>query len=289
MRAGPLAKTNVIETLNRQFVPVYLSIEDINETGTAPAGEKAEWLRVYRAAAEAKLSTGTVHAYALSPDGQPVDSLHVADACKGDNLLDMLKRTAERLRTAAGDTLVPPRVQSQPPAEASEPGRLTLHLVSRAEGTNPSDTSWHAFPGEDWIILDAAEQSKLLPAGPAAGQLTVGTTWEVDREVSAKILRHFYPQTENNDVTTNRIEEGTLKASVVAVEGGVARARLDGRLRMRHNFYYKDDGNVVEATLVGTLDLEQEPAPRVKAFQLATETATYAKRKFDAAVRSVRG
>lgn len=289
MRAGPLSRTDVSEMLNRYFVPVYTSNEDYrqDERTGAPAAVPPEELAAYRtiirASQKAKLSTGTVHAYVLSPGGEPVDSLHVADAARGDALVKMLRRAIERFDTEAGGTLVKPRGQSVPPAAPE--GAIVLHLTARAEGTHPSDTSWHAYPSEDWIVLTAEDREKLLPRD--AGDLKAGAAWDVDRAVATKVLTHFYPQTENNDVSKNRIDAISLKGTVVSVEDGVARARLDGNLRMCHPFYHKPAEDMVEAKVVGYLEFE--PGSRaVKTFKLATEKATYRGRGFDAAVQNVR-
>ena len=285
MRAGPLSNKTVSETLNRYFVPVYTSNEDYRDNGSAPPEERAAYQKVYRAALDKKLSAGTVHAYVLTPDGDPIDSLHVADAARADNLLNMLLRTVEKLGTKPGRTLVDPVAQSACPVDL-DGKRLVLHLTARAEGTNPSDDSWHAYPSEDWIVLDEADQAKLLP--PASADLKAGATWEIDRGVATKVLTHFYPQTENNDVSRNRIDRVRVTATVVSVRDGVARARLDGELLMQHPFYHKETPDMVDATVVGYLEFRPE-SRRVKTLKLATDRATYMKRKFDVGVRSVAG
>ena len=283
MRAGPLSRTNVIETLNRYFVPVFTSNEEYRDNGSATAEERAAYQKIYRAALAKKLSTGTVHAYVLSPDGEPVDSLHVADAAKGDELLKMLRRSVEKLGTKPGKTLVEPKPQSACPVYL-DGKTLVLHLTARAEGTNPSDTSWHAYPSEDWIVLDEADQARLLP--PARANVAPGTTWTIDRAVATKILTHFYPQTENNDVRKNRIDRIALKATAVVVSDGVVRARLDGDLLMQHPFYHKETPDMVDASVVGYLEF-RPAGRRVKTLKLATDRATYMKGKFDVGVRSV--
>jgi hypothetical protein len=284
MRAGPLSRPNVIETLNQYFVPVYTSNEEYRDAGSAPAEERAAYEKIYRAALAKKLSTGTVHAYVLSPQGDPIDSLHVADAARGEELLKMLRRSVDRLGTKPGVTLVPPKPQSACPVNL-DGKTLVLHLTARAEGTNPSDDSWHAYPSEDWIVLDEADQAKLLP--PEGGKVGPGTSWVIDRAVATKILTHFYPQTENNDVKKNRIDRIDLKATVVSVAAdGVVRARLDGDLLMQHPFYHKETPDMVDATVVGYLEF-RPAARRVRSLKLATDRATYMKRNFDAGVRSV--
>src|SRR5215475_6010039 len=129
MRASSLSNPAVISLLNRFFVPVYVSNEDYRKNGPASADERAEYQRIYREALQAKLSTGTVHAYVLTPDGHPIDSLHVAQAARVENLLEMLRRTVQRLNLTPGEPLVAPAGQAAPPKP--EPDALTLHLTSR--------------------------------------------------------------------------------------------------------------------------------------------------------------
>lgn len=111
----------------------------------------------------------------------------------------------------------------------------------------------------------------------------------MDHDVGAKILKRFYPASENNDLATNRIDQQSLKATVVAVKGGVVQARIDGSLKMKHDFYpRKPDDNSVEATILGYLDFEQDK-PRVHSLELVTDKAVYGRQsqRFGVAVRSV--
>src|SRR2546421_562943 len=105
MRAGPLSNAKVVSLLNSYFVPVYTSNEDYRGDGAAPPEERAEHRRIFREALEAKLSTGTVHAYILSPDGHAADSLHVATASKVESLIDMLDRNIKKFKTPEGRPL----------------------------------------------------------------------------------------------------------------------------------------------------------------------------------------
>jgi hypothetical protein len=295
MRAGPLSNSRVVELLNAHFVPVYLSNEDCARDGPAPAAEKAEKQRIFREAGQAKLSTGTVHVYILTPDGHPVDSLHVARASRVETLLDCLERAIARFKVEAGPTLVKPAPQSRPARKEAD--ALLLHVTTRhlrrkgaafvplgdeARRGQSQNAGWGAEPGEDWVELPRAEWARLL--GPA--KVEAGTSWEPDAKVVAKVLTHFYPPTENNDVAKNRIQEQALKATVLSVQDGVARVRLDGRLKMKHPFYHRDDDNVVTAALVGYL--EYEPARgALRTLQLVTDGATYGKGAFGAAARAL--
>jgi hypothetical protein len=108
----------------------------------------------------------------------------------------------------------------------------------------------------------------------------------VNKDVSARLLTHFYPPTENNDVSKNRFERQSLKATLVGAVEGSTRARIDGGLRMQHSFYHKADDKMVEATVVGFIDFE--PASRtIRSFQLVTDQATYGGGTFGVAVRSL--
>src|SRR4051794_29320665 len=234
MRAGPLSSPEVVATLNRSFVPVYLSNEDYEEGGPAPEAERRERDRILREAAGKGLSTGTVHVYVLDPEGHAVDSAHVAEGAKLDVLTRLLERNVARFRPEPGPPVSPPGPQAMPPEH--EPGGLTLHLVARSlDGRG----AWGGVIPEDWFTLSAEEAKALTVASPA-----VGMTWDLPADLAARLLERFYPATENNDLGKNRIERAEVRAGVVSVEGGVARARLDGDLRMGHPFYHKPDGKV---------------------------------------------
>ena len=273
---------------------MYVSNEDYNKDGSAPAEDKAERNRICREALQAKLSAGTVHVYVLGPDGHCIDSQHVATASKVDQLTQMLERTIAKLGTPAGEPLAKPVPQSAP--VPSQSGSLRLHLTARSLSRQGDDYlipqvslgetrsgNWGAYPGENWITLTSEEWTKLLPPVAAA----VGVTWDIDKNVAAKMLNYFYPSTENNDIRTNRMLHQELKGKVISVTDGVVVARLDGKLTMRHPFYHRDDDNVVEATVVGSLVFESGRRT-VPTLQLVTDHAIYAKQPFGVAVRSVK-
>ena len=276
MRAGPLADADVIACLNRYYVPVYVSNEDYDKNGTAPALEKAERNRIWSDAAKAGRPSGTVHVYLLDGDGQFLDSMHVAEASAPGKLLALLKAAADDRKILGGKPVVTPTCQSTRPDCAD--GDVVLHLTARGAGKG----SWREFPSENWIVLDRAAGKAFLPPDAAEE----GTSWDVDKEAATKVLTYFYPQTENNDVSTNRIDEIALKATVVSVKDGVVRARLDGRLKMKHAFYpHRDDDKMVEASVVGYVDVDLGKR-RIRSLRVVTDKATYSGEKFDVAARS---
>jgi hypothetical protein len=265
--------------LNRYFVPVYVSNEDYGPTGAASPAEKTEYTRIYHETLHAHLSAGTVHVYLLKPDGHVFDSMHVAQAAEPNRLAAMLERATQTLKTPAGKPLVSPVAQSAPPDSAA--GSLVLHLTARALTSG----SWHEFPAENWIVLDRGQWRKLLPPGPAP----VGRSWTIDRELSARLLTYFYPQTENNDLSTNQIEQQSLQARVLSSRGGLVRARIDGRLEMKHAFYpHRPDDNEVEAKVVGFFVFEPATS-RIRVLKLVTTGATYGHVPFAVEAHSIKG
>jgi hypothetical protein len=293
MRASSLSNRKIIDLINAYFVPAYLSNEDVLRNPDAQPALKQELLRIRTETSQAKMSSGTVHVYLLDSEGHPVGSQHVAVASKVEELTALLEKTIARLKVPAGPTLVPPSSQSTTPRAGA--GAVVLHIVARnVSRQNGEDRphkpvlgvtrsgNWGAYPVEDWIVLPKTEWARLLPKGAIA----LGQTWEVDRDVAAKVLRHFYPSTENNDVAKNRIDRQELKATVVSVKEGIARARLNGRLRMKHPFYHRDDDKFVEATLLGFLDFEVRTG-RLVTWQLVTTDATYGRSRFGVAAGTV--
>ena len=277
MRAGPLSNNKVISMLNRCFVPVYAANEDYRENGAASPEEKAEYDRIFKESHAAKLSTGTVHVYVLNPQGHPIDSLHVAEAAKTERLVQMAEGVIKKLGVREGQAVVAPAAQCARPL--CDAGSLTFHLTARSlDGRG----AWSEFPVENWIVLGQNEWKKLLPAP----KVRAGDSWEIDRDVATQFLTHFYPATENNDASKNQFERISLKATVTSVQGGLARARLTGDLRMLHSFYHKVDGKIVEATVVGFMDFDPEKQT-LRSLNLVTEKATYGGGNFGIALRLV--
>ena len=277
MRAGPLSNGKVIELLNRCFVPVYAVNEDYGPKGSAPAEEKAERERIFKQGYERQWSVGTVHVYVLRPDGQLFGTLHVADAARTAKLVALLERAVAELKPATGQPIVPPAPQSCQPE--CQPDSLTLHLVARSlDGRG----AWADFPVENWIILSRADVKRFL----APEKFTAGTSWTIDPEIATKLLTHFYPATENNNVSKNKFERLSLKATVVSFDDGIARARLEGDMKMEHSFYHKPDGKFVEATVSGFVDLDSAHKS-IRSLRLVTDQAAYGGGKFAVGLRSI--
>lgn len=277
MRASSFSDSKVIELLNRYFVPVYVANEYFAEWANPPRNELAEYKRIHAETLKAGLATYSVGVYLLTPKGCVLDTLHVVQAAKPDQLIAMLERAVDKLKTRPGTALVPPAQQSKPPTH--EPDSLVLHLTARVL---KAGSGWDNFPVENWIVLSQAQWSKFLPPG----HIGPGKSWDVDKEAAAALLTYFYPATENNDISKNHIEHQVLKGRVLSVRDGVMHVRLDGQLKMKHSFYHKDDTNVVEASLTGFFDFDPQKHA-IRSFQLATNEASYWRGTFGVAVRSV--
>ena len=156
---------------------------------------------------------------------------------------------------------------------------VALHLVSRVLG---GGGSWGGVV-ENWIELTFKEYAAFRP--PVA---KLGERWRIKPEVSAKLLTHFYPSTENNDVSKNVFDHQRLDAKVIAVDGEeeTATLRLSGALKMKHTFYNKDDSNVAQAEMVGFVQLDLSTST-IREFGLITTEATYGGGKFAVGLRLV--
>jgi hypothetical protein len=275
VRAVSLSNDRVISLLNQYFVPVYLSNEDFRDSGAAPPAEKAELHRIHGEGYAAKLSVGTVHAYVLAPDGHLVDSMHTVEVAKPDKLTAMLERAVQKFALQPGTPVVKPCPPAPPSAGRDQ---LRLHVTARYLERHGDDYTlvrnaggnWSALPGEDWLLLDRSQWSKLLPPSGAKP----GDAWTIDGSLAETILTRFYPPTENNDLATNRFESVALKATLVSVTSVIARARLEGRFRLKHPFYHKEDGNHAEAGVVGFLEYEPVGG-RIRSLRLVTDQASY--------------
>lgn len=255
-----------------------MSNQNPGSFGPPSAEARSEVQRIYGDFLNRKLGAGTVHVYILKPDGSSLTGLGPVEAAQPEMLKHLLTDVIGQLGTKPGAPAVRPRPQSVPPK--SDAGDLVLHLVSRSHGGG----NWHEFPSENWLVLSRPEWMQLFPReAPQAG-----ASWQLDPTLTRKLLSRFYPQTEETtNQDRNRVDEASLRLTVTATGAGVARARIDGRLRMKHAFYPgKDSEDDVDATLVGFLDFD--PASQhIQRLRITTERATYKNEAFGAALRSV--
>lgn len=212
-----------------------------------------------------------MHVYILAPaDGEVIESIDISTATQPAKLLARLTAVVEKLKTPAGKPLVKPVPQSQPPR--SVPGSIVLHTVARSyQGT------WNEFPVESWTVLSPAETAKLLPADA----VKVGQSWELDKDLTARFLTTFVPNGYGYaSYHKIHIMEQKLQATVVSVDKGIAQARLEGVLKLKHqslNFNVSPPGDteeIAQMPLVGFMDFELGKGKQVRAFRLLADKAT---------------
>lgn len=293
LRAGALSSDRIIARLNERFVCVYLNNQDYRPGGRAVLEEKAELERIREQVAVTAVKGHGNRVYLLGPDGKLVACEDGCKVASTQTLAPFLERWTGETTSNRG-SVVPPAVQSRPPQAG--PDALVLHLTARylqrrGNALLPLQPLWgnktnyfmKACPGESWIVLDAVRSARFLPTG----NVSLGASWEVPPDLAEPLFRAMYPPTEDNDLSRNRIDEGTLKATVVAVRGDSARARLEGQLTMQHRFApSKDDNLFVHAELEGFFDFTPGQA-RIRSFRLVSTRAVYGKADFGIAVRSL--
>ena len=204
-------------------MPVTSSNEEADDGGTGPPAEKGERKRIYLDFYRKKLPLGDVHVYIVGPDGASINGLDINSANDSQKMTAFLTQVAAQLHTEPGPPAVKPHAQSIAPASGAD--SMTLHLVSRSLAGG----SWHEFPAENWIVLSRAEWGQLLPSGA----VTPNVSWEVPRPVALKLAEWVYPQNEEKtQVNRSRVDVAAFRMTVTALEGGLARARIDGKVRL---------------------------------------------------------
>ena len=281
MRAGPLSTNEVIETLNRYFVPVASSNYDTDDTGSAPRAEKVERQRIYGDFLRQKLGAGDVHVYIVRPDGTSLRGIDIGNALVEGKLAAFLEDVRKELRTPAGPPAFPPHPASVAPPAA--PDALVFHLVARSD--NVGRGGWHAFPSENWIVLSHAEWTGLLPPEPVVDRNNV---WKASSAVAAKLMSGFYPQTEElTPGPRSRVDQAELRMTVTTLQNGVARARIEGSVKLMHSFYpMKPHDDFAESKVIGFMDFLPREG-RIQRLRLVTEQAEYVDHPFTVTLRSV--
>jgi hypothetical protein len=268
MRAGPLSNNQVIDLLNRYFVPVYTSNQDSGPQGHGSAEEQAEHIRIYREAMRSPCGAGAVFVFILNPEGQVIGGMDAAHASRGNALVQMLEDAVQKLHTIPGPPLVQPTPQSLPPS--SDASTLVLHLTARSFR---KVAPWGEVPAENWIVLSRTEWQELLPPQ----DLKAGLPWSLPKAITDKLMSKFYPPMEEIDTQSDRsrIERVSIRGTIISMTPHLIQARLDASLRMKRTFYARrDDDNYIDATAIGLLEFDAIDR-QIRDFELVTEKATY--------------
>jgi hypothetical protein len=265
--------------LNKYFVPVTSPNEWAEqETSAGPPAEKAERKRIYLYFYAHKMPLGDVNVYVVAPNGDGVAGLDINSATNTEKMIVFLTKVAADQHVTPGPPAVAPHPVSLPPAAPAD--SLVLHLVSRSLAGG----SWHEFPSENWIVLSKAEWQQLLPSAGAAR----GASWAVPKPVAVKLVEWIYPQNEEKTgVNRSRVDVADIKMTLVTLENGLARARIDGQVKLMHSFYPggKSEDFAI-STLSGYLDFNVAER-RIQRMRLVTDKATYVDSPFRASLVSM--
>jgi hypothetical protein len=268
MRAGPLSNAKVIELLNRYFVPVT-SANELRDD---------ERVRIYHAFHAKGLGIGDVHVYVVGPDGNPIGGLDIGSAMDSAKEIAFLNSVIVQLGTEGGSPIFPPHPQSAPPVVES--GAPAIHLVSR----RPEHGAWAEFPSENWIVLAKPEWDQLLPP---EGIQAKGS-WQIPAPIATKLAEWIYPQTEETKRTNrSRVDIADFRLTMVTMNSSLARARIDGKTRIRHSFYPgKPSEDFASSELLGFVDFNME-ARRVQRLRMFARKADYNGAPFSCSLASV--
>ena len=226
-------------------------------------------MRIYNEFFAKKLGIGDVHVYVIGPDKTAIASLSIVPAQDPSKMVPFLQSVIDKLHVAPGPPAIKPHPTSRPPAAAaSAADALTIHLVSRALAGG----SWHEYPSENWIVLSSAEWTQMLPPGPVAAN----KSWTIPRPVAVKLAEWVYPQNEEKTTQNrSRVDVADFRLTVAGVQGNLARARIDGKIRLLHSFYPGGQAqDFAVSELTGYMDFDFA-ARRIQRLRIVTNKADY--------------
>src|SRR5262249_17637645 len=155
--------------------------------------------RLRQEAAEAQIPDNKNQVWILSPEGHPLATLETCNAALCKQLVDFLEQFPPELRPEESPPLILPGQQSRRPSPG--PDAVVLHWTSRYLERKGLDyvlpkvelgrnENYHnqGVPSENWIVLERGQWTKLL----GRGAVQVGSSWEIDPQVTATLFRHMY-------------------------------------------------------------------------------------------------
>lgn len=253
MRVSSLSDERVQRIIARHFVPVWVS-RDRYQMAPASREEKDFLARLDASRRRKKLVGGAVCVYLVDHAGEVSACLPVQQASKPDLLIEFLTWQVREQKLTAREA----------PA-AEKPARPAGGFIVRTR----LDTTPNRGTSRDVIELTAKQTAALVPSG----SIRVGQTHDVPADVAAALLRYAYPPLPHWDAKLAKVETARLRATVVAVEGGAARLRLEGRVEMIYPDRGKPDDARIEARLVGLARVSLGGA--LREWVLVSERATH--------------
>jgi hypothetical protein len=289
MRAGPLSNDRVIELLNHYFVSVSIS-NDAHTRGEISEADRLMKNRIIRKSQQDSrgIFTGEDAVYVLDADGNFVRAIRAPDSIRLDMFLPFLEQVVGELGVERSEPVVKPKVQTRMPK--TKDSELLLHLTARY--VPRGESGWAKLPAEDWIILTEKDASEFVPASSKK----IGDRWDIDKNLTKRILTYFYPPTGNTELSKNVIETAELTATLVESVNGTARVRIDGKLKMKHPYFTTGQTEsariqdskeyyVVLDNIVGYVDCDVSKR-QIKSLRVFGDKGTYAGNNFVVALRS---
>ncbi len=266
MRVSSLSDDKVIDLLTKYFVPVWVSREHYQLA--PPSDEEQDELeRIDRDRAKRGLEGGTVCVYVLAPDGAVSATMRVQKAYKPENLAPFLQKIVddEKLAPRSDEAIRATAAAPRPPAKPATEGGMVLNVWTRFD-----DPKSNRGTAQDWVEWTADEWAALAPAAGAKP----GDARTLPRDAAARLFRRLYPPTGRWDAHDCEFAGGGLTATVVSVEDGEVRLRLEGDVELKYPVLDKQASGKVTARLIGAA--RYDPAKRVfTSFVLTSETAEY--------------
>ena len=277
MRMGPFANNQVINYLNKFYVPVFVSNEDYQAGKFGEENHKLLF-SVWDQAKKKKLPMGTVHAYLLTPDGKIYNSMHVMHAARLDVFFRFITSAIGGMKTAGGETLVQPAPTFVPPSV--EDDEILLHAASQYGNRSH-------LAAEDWIVLSKEEWTQFVPPEKTDSD----GAWSISEEVAQKIMIHLYPYAAdwNNDL--EQITRAEIKLYPLTAETSETKATysVKGIVQMTRNRQAGRLPEPVSAQLLGLVTVQSDAKEVKPKFVLSTGDAFYGREPFSSLLRSVPG
>ena len=253
MRVGPLSDDKIIDLLSKYFVPVWLSNDHFQMAGPSDA-EQEEVQRIYRERVRRHLDSGTVCVVVLDPDGGVSATLNLHKASQAGNPPPFLQKIVDdgKLGPRGAEAIRATTAAPRPPAKPRTEGGMVLHVLTRFADMKPN-----RGVSQDWFEWTAAEWSAFAPAKDAA----VGAVQTVPKETANKLFRRLYPPAGDVGSRANaKWSAAALTSTVVAVEDGEIRVKLEGEAEMRVPVGDDPTGGKVTVRLIGAA--RYDPAKR---------------------------
>lgn len=267
MRMGPFSNKAVIDYINENFVPIYLSNEAYS-AGNLGAEEKQLLGKIRRSASSKNLTVGSVQVYILDGDLSVADTLHVAKASQDKELMKFMTLNALRMQAKKGKRLLPIRRQSIP--SDTKENQLVVRVSAQFEKLQP-------IPVESWVVLDEKEWQEFIPKENQ-------TKWTVGEAVAAKILVHLYPYAANWDDDLEQVGVAKLDIELAESANQMKTYSLNGRVEMTHMLWPEKGRRIIATDLVGYVTIEPGKKPNIV---FISKEATFDNRAFDSLVHTV--